>query len=156
MQFSSEKIRRDSIAATDILLPAGWHAKLPLAEGIGKNLQNESSETTCIHFLFQRHMRCRDEYPKAKRSPTDQRWPAYALDSLLLDYFDANARLVIGESREASGHFIGLLFLIAIALHAQSNEHPGVRHLSALLGGLPFRLASGMERLDLRRRFDLS
>jgi uncharacterized membrane protein YqjE len=36
--------------------------------------------------------------------------------SLFLDYFDAKARLMAAESREASSHFIGLLFLIAITL----------------------------------------
>jgi uncharacterized membrane protein YqjE len=36
--------------------------------------------------------------------------------SLFLDYFDAKARLMAAESREAGSHFIGLLFLIAITL----------------------------------------
>jgi uncharacterized membrane protein YqjE len=36
--------------------------------------------------------------------------------SLFLDYFDAKARLMAAESREATSHFIGLLFLIAITL----------------------------------------
>jgi uncharacterized membrane protein YqjE len=36
--------------------------------------------------------------------------------SIFLDYFDAKARLVAAESREASGHFIGLLILSGIIL----------------------------------------
>lgn len=87
MQFSLEKIGRDGIAATDILLPAGWHAKLPFAEGIGKNLQNESSEGGRLtHWI-----------------------------SLLLDYFDTKAPLVIAD-RERQAVISSALFLIAIAL----------------------------------------
>src|SRR5215469_11662554 len=36
--------------------------------------------------------------------------------SIFLDYFDAKARLVATESREASGHFIAVLVLIGIIL----------------------------------------
>ena len=36
--------------------------------------------------------------------------------SIFLDYFDAKAQLMAAESREASGHFIGVLVLIGIIL----------------------------------------
>jgi len=36
--------------------------------------------------------------------------------SIFLDYFDAKARLVAAESREASNHFIGILLVIGVML----------------------------------------
>jgi uncharacterized membrane protein YqjE len=42
--------------------------------------------------------------------------PAASWASIFLDYFDLKARLLAVESKEASGHFIGLLVLLGIIL----------------------------------------
>jgi uncharacterized membrane protein YqjE len=42
--------------------------------------------------------------------------PVASWASIFLDYFDLKARLLAVESREASGHFIGLLVLLGILL----------------------------------------
>ncbi|HYZ75022.1 MAG TPA: phage holin family protein [Chthoniobacterales bacterium] len=42
--------------------------------------------------------------------------PAASWASIFLDYFESKARLLAIESREASGHFIGLLVMVAVML----------------------------------------
>jgi uncharacterized membrane protein YqjE len=42
--------------------------------------------------------------------------PVASWASIFLDYFDLKARLLAVESREASGHFVGLLVLLGIML----------------------------------------
>ena len=42
--------------------------------------------------------------------------PAASWASIFLDYFDLKARLLAVESKEASGHFIGLLVLLGVIL----------------------------------------
>ena len=42
--------------------------------------------------------------------------PAASWASIFLDYFESKARLLAIESREASGHFIGLLVVVAVLL----------------------------------------
>jgi uncharacterized membrane protein YqjE len=42
--------------------------------------------------------------------------PVASWASIFLDYFDSKARLLAVESREATGHFIGLLVLLGIML----------------------------------------
>jgi uncharacterized membrane protein YqjE len=42
--------------------------------------------------------------------------PAASWASIFLDYFESKARLLAIESREASGHFIGLLVMVGVML----------------------------------------
>jgi len=42
--------------------------------------------------------------------------PVASWASIFLDYFDSKARLLAVESREATGHFIGLLVLLGVML----------------------------------------
>jgi uncharacterized membrane protein YqjE len=42
--------------------------------------------------------------------------PVASWASIFLDYFDLKTRLLAAESREAAGHFIGLLVLIGVIL----------------------------------------
>ena len=42
--------------------------------------------------------------------------PAANWASIFLDYFDLKARLLAVESKEASGHFVGLLILVGVVL----------------------------------------
>jgi uncharacterized membrane protein YqjE len=42
--------------------------------------------------------------------------PAASWASIFLDYFDLKARLLAVESKEAAGHFIGLLVLLGVIL----------------------------------------
>jgi uncharacterized membrane protein YqjE len=42
--------------------------------------------------------------------------PAASWASIFLDYFESKARLLAIESREASGHFIGLLIIVGVML----------------------------------------
>jgi uncharacterized membrane protein YqjE len=44
------------------------------------------------------------------------RRPVASWASIFLDYFDSKARLLAVESREATGHFIGLLLLLGVML----------------------------------------
>jgi uncharacterized membrane protein YqjE len=53
---------------------------------------------------------------KSSAQQATERRPAASWASIFLDYFDLKARLLAVESKEASGHFIGLLVLLGVML----------------------------------------
>ncbi|HZC34447.1 MAG TPA: phage holin family protein [Chthoniobacterales bacterium] len=56
---------------------------------------------------------------KAEKSSVQQameRRPVASWASIFLDYFDLKARLLAVESKEAAGHFIGLLVVVGVML----------------------------------------
>jgi uncharacterized membrane protein YqjE len=72
--------------------------------------------------------------------------PVASRASIFLDYFDSKARLLAVESREATGHFIGLLVLLGVMLVLAY-----VWGVSFVFSCAPLSSGLGLECLDLRR-----
>ena len=77
--------------------------------------------------------------------------PAASWASIFLDYFDLKARLLAVESKEAAGHFVGLLVLLGVmlVLAVSSVLMYGAFLLYLVFDPHPSEL--GVECLDLRR-----
>jgi uncharacterized membrane protein YqjE len=89
----------------------------------------------------------------AEKSDVQQamaRRPVASWASIFLDYFDSKARLLAVESREATGHFIGLLVLLGIMLVLALCSVLTYGAFLLYLVGLLFHLALGLECFDLR------
>jgi uncharacterized membrane protein YqjE len=56
-----------------------------------------------------------DSEKMTARQVTESR-PAASWASIFLDYFESKARLLAIESKEASGHFIGILVIVGVML----------------------------------------
>ena len=54
------------------------------------------------------------EKPSVKQAVEGR--PVASWASTFIDYFDLKARLLASESKEASGHFVGLLILVGVLL----------------------------------------
>jgi uncharacterized membrane protein YqjE len=61
-------------------------------------------------------MRLKMDAEKRNAQQATEGRPAASWASTFLDYFDLKARLFAVESKEASGHFVGLLILVGVLL----------------------------------------
>ena len=73
--------------------------------------------------------------------------PAASWASIFLDYFESKARLLAIESREASGHFIGLVVVVAVLLVLALSSVLMYGAFLLYLVGLLFHLAWGWSAL---------
>jgi hypothetical protein len=66
--------------------------------------------------IIRTKMRLKMDAEKSSVSQAMEGRPVASWASIFLDYFDLKARLLAVESRELTGHFIGLLLLFAVML----------------------------------------
>jgi uncharacterized membrane protein YqjE len=78
--------------------------------------QKRKTETTASRPLFESKMRPKMDAEKSSVEQAMEGQPLASWASIFLDYFDLKARLLAVESREVTGHFVGLLVLLGIVL----------------------------------------